>query len=195
MNQYSIVPGSLAAIAQRDGATLAESFLSAEAIILIDMSGSMAVSDAPAGARYELGAPMRTRYDAAEDELRRLQAQLPGKVAVVAFSSTVEFVPGGVPPRLGGGTDMAGALRFVRPADGTGTRIILISDGEPDSESETLAVAGQFETQIDCIYIGQEGDRGQHFLKRLADATGGRAFKSNQPGLLKGAVEQLLLTD
>ena len=196
--KYSITKGSLAELAQQNGATLAESFLSAEAIVIIDMSGSMGAQDAPPLKRPEFGDDMparRSRYDAAEDELRRLQAENPGKVAVVAFSSTVEFIPGGVPPRLGGGTDMAAALRFVLPADGTGTRLILISDGWPDEPAKTLEVARQFETHIECVFIGPEGNAGADFLRDLAQATGGRAFISNQPGLLKGAVERLLLTD
>lgn len=194
---YQITRGSLAELAQQSGATLAESFLNADAIVLIDMSGSMSANDAPPARRLELGDSIhgRSRYDAAEDELRRLQAGNPGKVAVVAFSSDVQFVPGGVPPRLGGRTDMAAALRFVLPADGAGVRLILISDGWPDNPADALAAARQFETQIDCIFIGPEGDKGADFLRQLAQATGGRAFKSNQPGLLKGAVERLLLTD
>lgn len=186
---HAITKGSLSALSQQNGASLAESFLSAEAILIVDMSGSMGSRDAPGG---------RSRYQAAEDELRRLQEELPGKVAVVAFSSTVEFVPGGIPPRMGGGTDMAAALRFLLPADNTGVKLVMISDGWPNNAEDTLAVAAQFETQIDCVFIGpesgMEAERGRDFLKRLADATGGKAFKSSQPGLLKGAVEHLMLT-
>lgn len=192
---HAITKGSLSALAQQSGASLAETFLNADAVLLVDMSGSMAAHDAPPSKRLEFGvhSAMRSRYDAAEEELKRLQEQLPGKVAVIAFSSWPQFEPGGVPTRLGGGTDMAKALEFVLPVDGTGVRIILISDGQPDSERETLAIARKFETQIDCVFIGPEGGSGQEFLKRLAAETGGRAFKSNSPGLLKGAVEHLLL--
>lgn len=190
----AITKGSLSALAAQEGKSLAETFLGADAVILIDMSGSMSASDAAPSGRLTFGERpmMRSRYDAAEDELRRLQEQLPGKVAVVAFSSWPQFEPGGVPTRLGGGTDMAEALRFIHPVDGTGVRIILISDGMPDSEQETLKVAATFETAIDCIFIGPEGEEGQYFLKRLAEASGGRAFKSNSPGLLKDAVTHLL---
>ncbi len=182
MQSTTITSGSLRAIATRDGMSLAESFLSVDALLVCDMSGSMSDRDAPGGV---------TRYEAAERELRQLQAQLPGKVAVVAFSSTTEFCPGGVPTRLGGGTDMAAALRFVLPADGT-AQIILISDGEPDSESETLAVARQFTGDIDTIYIGPERGPGREFLSRLARATGGNAVQSAAPGLLSSGVQLLL---
>lgn len=179
----AITKGSLSALAQQSGASLAETFLGADAVVIVDMSGSMGAHDAPGG---------RSRYDAAESELRKLQEKLPGKVAVIAFSSFPQFEPGGVPTRLGGGTDMAAALKFVLPVDGTGVRIILISDGYPDNEQETLAVAAKFKTRIDCIFIGSEGEGGQEFLRRLAQATGGKAFKSNSPGLLKSAVQHLL---
>lgn len=178
-----IVSGSLAAIAKRDGLSLAESFLSVDAILVIDMSGSMASHDAPGG---------RTRYDAAEAELRDLQNALPGKVAVVAFSDDAQFCPSGIPPRLGGGTDMERALRFVHPADGV-ARILLISDGEPNSAEGALSAARSFRHRIDTIYIGpEERGHGRAFLERLASATGGQSLQSAAPGLLQNEARRLL---
>ncbi len=179
----AIVPGSLAAVAKRENLTLAESFLSVDALILVDMSGSMASGDAPGGL---------SRYDAAERELRDLQAALPGKIGVVAFSTDVEFCPTGVPIRMGMGTNMAKALQFVKPADGL-AKLVLISDGEPDSESETLRVARLFKHKIDTVYIGPERDhRGRRFLEQLANATGGQSLQSAAPGLLKNETLKLL---
>ena len=183
----AITVGSLAAISKNENLTLAESFLSVDAILVVDMSGSMGANDAPGGI---------SRYDAAEQELRQLQKQLPGKVAVVAFSNSPQFCPGGVPPRMGGSTDMGAALRFVHAADGC-AQIVLISDGEPNSEAETLAVAREFAHKIDTVYIGPESGhyaRGRSFLEKLAAATGGTSMKSAAPGLLKEQVESLLLT-
>jgi hypothetical protein len=181
MNQNTaIVPGSLMAQGQH---SLAESFLNADAILIVDMSGSMGMEDAPG----EIA-----RWDAAENELIRLQAENPGKLAVVAFSGTVEFCPTGIPPRLGGGTNMAAALRFVKPADGTGVKFILISDGEPDDKMEVLNVAYSFESKIDTVYIGPEGGRGASFLAKLAQQAGGMATTSKAPGLLADNVTLLL---
>lgn len=177
-----ITVGSLAAVTQRQNLSLAESFLSVDAILVVDMSASMSAQDAPGGL---------TRYMAAENELRKLQRELPGKVAVVAFSNRVEFCPGGIPPRLMSSTNMAKALKFVQPADGV-ARIILISDGEPDSETETLEAARVFENRIDTVYIGPERGSGREFLDRLAAATGGQSLKSAAPGLLKDEVQYLL---
>ena len=100
-NALTTVPGSLAYVAQQGGLTLAESFLNAEMIVLLDQSGSMYARDAGRG---------RSRYDAADGELARLQAQHPGKIALICFSNAPTFCPGGVPSRDGGGTDMARAL-------------------------------------------------------------------------------------
>jgi Mg-chelatase subunit ChlD len=185
MNQNNaIVPGSLAAIAQRNGVGLAESFMSCDVIVLIDQSGSMSQKDAPGG---------KSRFDAADAELTRIQQNNPGKVGVIAFSSYAVFCPGGMPIRLSGGTNMAEALKFVHVADDTGIKIILISDGEPDSESATLEQARRFKSQINTLYIGPEMGSGREFLQKLAKATGGKSFQAKEPGLLAETVQTLLL--
>jgi uncharacterized protein with von Willebrand factor type A (vWA) domain len=182
MNTKAIVSGSIAAIANRDGMSLAESFLNCEVIVLIDQSGSMGAKDAPGGL---------TRFDAADEELMRLQKAHPGQVAVISFSTNVQFNPGGLPNREGMTTDMAKALDFARIADGA-SRIVLISDGEPDSESATLEAARKYRHPIHTIYIGPEDSHGRAFLSRLASATGGRIFESAAPGLLAEGVTSIL---
>ena len=180
----AIVPGSIGAIAQRDGISIAESFLSADTIVLIDVSGSMAAHDSRGG---------QSRYDVACQELARLQHDLPGRIAVVAFSSSVQFVPGGRPPFLSGGTDLAAALRFVQVADGT-VRFVVISDGYPDEPERALALASQFQSQIDVIYCGPEADRiGREFLEMLARAAGGRYVVADRAAELAERVQTLML--
>lgn len=181
----AIVPGSLSAIAKRDNLSIAESFLSADVIVLIDVSGSMDARDSRGGAR---------RFDAAVDELRTLQANLPGRIAVVAFSSGVQFVPGGVPPFLSGGTDLAAALRFVKVADGT-VQFIVISDGIPDSADEAIQVAQTFSSRIDVVYVGPEHYRASaRFLERLAAAAGGRCVLAEKAHELASTVQRLMLS-
>ncbi len=181
----ALVPGSLAAIAERDGLSLAESFLNCQILVLIDQSGSMSDTDAPGG---------RSRYDAAEDELARLQQQHPGQVGVVEFSYSIRFCPGGRPSREGLGTDMTGVLNFARVADGV-CQIVLISDGLPNTPEAALQAARRYHHPIHTIYIGPENDfeGGRQFLWQLAHSTGGRALQSDSPGLLTDNVEQLLL--
>lgn len=184
MENVSIVPGSLSAIAQRNGISIAESFLTAEIVAIVDVSGSMDTADSRG---------RRRRYDVACEELGKLQQQHPGKVAVVAFSDTTQFVPGGVPPFLGAGTDLAQALKFVRVADGT-VRFVVISDGYPDDEYHALEIARTFTSPIDCVYIGPEYERsGADFLERLARSNRGRYTVAAQAQELCERVQTLML--
>lgn len=192
----AIVPGSLSDVARQENQSLATSFLTADAIVIVDTSGSMNARDADAapktvaswdeGIRHHTSG--RTRYEAACDELTTLQAQLPGKIAVVAFSDGAEFCWSGRPPYFGGGTNLAGALRFVQPADGTGMRLIVISDGYPDDADAALQAARGFTSRIDTIYIGQPGSAGERFLARLAAASGGQHSLNTVPQLAQRIV-------
>jgi Mg-chelatase subunit ChlD len=187
MKTNAIVPGSLSAVSKRDGVSLEQSFMGADVVILADMSGSMYSADAPGGL---------SRFDAAERDIRCLQEQHAGKVALLVFSNDVRFCPGGVPQRLAGNTNLAGALKFIHVCDDTGMKIILISDGMPDDPDAALREAKKFKTKIDCIFIGPESDTfgGRAFLQRLAAATGGQFIASDAPGELLKPVETLMLT-
>lgn len=185
MNQ-AIVRGSLSSLAQQSGKSLAESFLSVDAIVIVDTSGSMDSGDARGG---------QSRYRAALEELSALQASLPGKIAVIAFSSRVEFCPGGVPTYFGGGTDVAGALQFARVADVPGMQFFLISDGEPNDEQKALSVAATFTNRINTIYVGPEQwPYGREFLRRLADATGGVSEVAELTRALGQTIKRQMLT-
>ena len=45
----ALIPGSLAQVAGSQGISLAESFLGVDAVLIVDMSGSMSAVDAPGG--------------------------------------------------------------------------------------------------------------------------------------------------
>ncbi|NLX36052.1 MAG: VWA domain-containing protein [Chloroflexi bacterium] len=180
-----IVVGSIADVAEKKGASIAESFMNCDAMVIIDVSGSMGMTDSRGGL---------SRYEVALEELAKLQASMPGKVAVVAFSDGAQFVPGGVPMMLGGGTDLAGALRFARIVDGTGMRFVVVSDGEPDDESAAMTEAQMFEARIDTVYVGPERyPAGRSFLQRLAAASGGQSVTADRAQELAAQVETLLL--
>lgn len=182
----TVVPGSLRDLASRNGASLAESFLSADVIILIDVSGSMAACDARGG---------QQRYQVACDELAQLQAKIPGKIAVVAFSDDVLFIPCGTPPFLSGGTALEKALQFVQVADGC-VDFIVISDGIPNNMEGALSLARTFTSKISTVYVGPEtSDLGVDFLRRLAQAAGGRYTVAEKANELAGAVETLMLAE
>ena len=182
----TIVSGSLADQARHNNTSLAESFLSAALIVVVDTSGSMGATDSRGG---------RSRYDVACAELADLQQSMPGKVAVIAFSSDTVFVPGGVPPFLGGGTDLAAALQFAHVADTPGMRFVVISDGEPDDSSAALAAAATYTNRIDTVFVGPEANpHGRQFLQRLAKASGGKSMSADRAQELRTSIESLLLS-
>lgn len=179
------VGGSLADMAKRGNASLAETFIGCDAVILCDTSGSMDTPDSRGG---------RKRYTVACEELATLQANMPGKIGVIAFSSSVVFVPGGQPPYLAGMTDLAGALRFARIADVAGMRFIVISDGESDDNKAALAEAALYRGRIDTVFVGPETrPYGRDFLARLAAASGGMSVTADRAAELAASVERLLL--
>lgn len=178
------VPGSLQAQAATSGATLAETFLSCDLIVLVDVSGSMQAQDAPGGA---------TRYDAACRELAQLQANHPGKLGVIAFSTSPVFCPGGQPPLLAAGTDLAAALDYAHLVDGL-CELVVISDGEPNSQGDALTAAKRYrESTISCVFVGPEGGPGADFLRKLATASRGQSVTAEKTQGLAKSVSQFLL--
>jgi Mg-chelatase subunit ChlD len=181
----AVVPGSLSAVAQRHNVSIAESFVNARAVAIVDTSGSMSMEDAPQGL---------SRYAVAVRELAALQQRNDGQVAVIAFSDEVQFVPGGVPPYMGAGTDLTKALAFARIADVPGMVFVVISDGMPNSAEEALAEAAKFTNVIHTIYVGPEyAAIGSDFLLRLSAASGGKHACADRAVGLMAAAEQLLL--
>lgn len=169
-----MVKGSLASVAKMQNISLAQAFLGAKLAVLLDTSASMMTPDAPG--RQE-------RYRAACNQLAKLQTEHPGAVVVVSFSSQAEFAPNGIPRFQKQGTDLAGALRFVRELDGL-VKFVVISDGQPDDEQAALTAARQFKSQISTIYIGPERDlMAQGFLLALANAAGGTFAQHNATGI------------
>lgn len=180
----AIVKGSISAIAKENGASLAETFVNVDALVLVDTSGSMEAADSVGG---------RTRYDQACIELAQLQSALPGKIGVISFSSQVMFCPTGTPHNFGERTDMAAALRFAKVADVPDMRFVLISDGQPDYPDDALAVARTYTNRIDTIFVGDEGSRSaRQFLERLSAATGGQSQTIAQVEKLAVKVHHLL---
>lgn len=187
MTQTAIVPGSLSDVAKLAGASIAESFVGADAVIIVDTSGSMDEADSRGG---------QTRYAVACEELARLQREMPGKLAVIAFSSAVMFCPGGQPYQFHGGTNLEGALKFARVADVPGMRFFVISDGYPDDANRALKEASKFKAPISGVFVGPEGDRqGQEFMRKLASWSGGKYATSAKAIGLADNVTRLLISE
>lgn len=178
-----IVRGSLAAIATEQNVSLAEAWLSVDAVILVDVSGSMSQRDGRE----------KTRLEQAREALTNLQNNMSGKIALFTFSDDVKFVPNGYIPGTEGLTNLAGALRFVHIADRIPQmKFILISDGEPDDPQAAMSEARRFANKIDVIFIGREGSGGQKFLQDLARATGGKS-KTADAAMIETETAKLLL--
>lgn len=173
----AIVQGSLKDVADTSGATIHDLFDRLTACIMVDVSSSMTTHDASGGI---------SRYDAAVEQLKRLQKDLPGKIAVGWFADKADIAISGVPLDPHGCTNMVAALEKMKVFDGGNqVKLILISDGEPDggTETETLNLARTFSNKIDTIFVGNEMSAGATFLKELAAATGG-VMMTNQTARL-----------
>lgn len=184
-SKQEIVTGSLGAVARKNGQSIAQGFMNVKAFVMVDVSSSMDMQDAGDG---------KSRYEVACDELEKLQNQMPGEIAVAAFSNNANFSPSGVPVHSGGMTDMVAALKMLLMADNTDIRLILISDGEPNDEAATLKIAGKFKSKIDTIFVGGEMSAGREFLRKLAMATGGISVvnKPEELGLLSENMTRLI---
>lgn len=181
----AIVPGSISAIATQQNKSLAETFTSAECVVIVDTSGSMAAHDSRGN---------RSRYDIACEELAKLQAQMPGKIGVLSFSDDVQFCPGGTPVFMQGATNLAKALKFAQMADVPGIRFVVISDGYPDNPEEAIRVARTYRNRIDTIYVGPETDEpGRRFLAELASVKKGESLTADRAKELASTVQTLLL--
>ena len=162
----ALVPGSVQAMAAASGRQIVEALMDVEVVVLVDTSASMGIHDSRGG---------KQRYDVACEELAMLQAGHPGKLGVISFSGSACLCPDGRPVFLHGSTDLAEALRFVKPFDVDGVRFLIISDGEPNSEREAFDEAERIRGRIDTIYIGPEGGAGRAFLAILARRARGKS--------------------
>jgi von Willebrand factor type A domain len=160
-----------------------ESFLSAPALVL-DVSSSM-------------GLALRTGELKRIDRLRETVAQLHQKgidFRQYVFSSGCEET--NVIPEPYGSTNLADALELVLNA--TPTNVAVVSDGEPDNEDTAMVQARRAKSmniRIDVMFCGDPGSRGEAFLKRLAEGTGGRAQTVDlnlEPAALTGSVMLML---
>jgi hypothetical protein len=124
-----------------------------------------------------------------------------GGVRRVSFST--EVYPNDVPEPKSS-TRLANALRFVRDEEEFSCdSVILISDGLPDSETDALDAAISLNRPVHVVFIGdmttQQGRDGEAFMRRLAEATGGKQFTADSSDSMKllsttltGAIRGLL---
>lgn len=144
--------------------------------MLLDCSGSMSLSFAET-----------TRYYAMMQALPLLP-----QGRKVYFNDEVSTSV--LPPS--GSTNLAGAINHIRFWQEQ--KVLLISDGEPDSKETALAAAVATGKRFDVLFIGSD-ENGKAFMESLAKATGGQVVTVNPHGgsngtkLLADAANRLLL--
>lgn len=116
------------------------------------------------------------------------------KTQMIAFGGEGVFTTTSV-PTPNGGTPLMEAIDFAR-AQNVG-RLVAVSDGIPNDPVGALEAAKRFGGQIDVVYVGDPGDGGEEFLKRLARETGGTEFHGDlsEPKQLSKGVIGLLNGD
>jgi hypothetical protein len=130
-------------------------------LLLVDVSDSMS-------------SPIRTggrRIDALRKVVADIRTTHP--VPVAAFGLTggaaVDVVDSIPEPQ--GSTPLDLAIEFGA-AQGA-THLVIVTDGEPNSEEAAFSAARAFGGQIDVFYVGDGEDRASRFCRELAAMTGG----------------------
>jgi len=135
-------------------------------LLLIDTSSSMTTATRSG----------RSRIDHLREIVRELRAER--NVPTAAFGRfmnedggycTVRVVD--TVPAPCGMTPLADAIDFGRREGAN--HLVVIFDGEPDSETAALASAKAFGNPIDVFYVGDPGGSGEFFAQTLATMTGG----------------------
>ena len=149
-------------------------------LLLVDCSGSM----------NNATAKDERKIDVLRKVVKDLREQHPVPVAAFGVKNGVEMVD--TVPEPYGSTNMHTAIDFG--AGQGATHLIIVTDGQPDSEKATFAAAARFGKPIDVFYIGDGNDGGADFAKRLAAATGGTANVTDlgAPKQLQSAIAGLL---
>lgn len=152
-------------------------------LLLVDCSGSM-------GTYIEKGG---RRIDAMRNVVTTLRET--HKTPIAAFglrggSGPVDVVD--IIPEPQGSTPIDLAIEFGKMQGAN--HLVIVSDGEPNSESAAFGAARTFGGQIDTFYVGDPGGRAPQFLAELAAMTGGsfNASDLGQPKVLAGKIVLML---
>jgi Mg-chelatase subunit ChlD len=118
---------------------------------------------------------MNGRIRSGERKITALRSVVKGlrethPVPVAAFGSGGTILVDEVPEPCGS-TPLHTAIEYGRREGAT--HLVVVTDGQPDSESAAFAEARQFGHPIDVFYIGDGGDSGAIFAAELAKLTGG----------------------
>jgi hypothetical protein len=107
------------------------------------------------------------------DILANIFAQLPYCLTNFRFGSDVKRIEYSSKLIASGSTNLALALQTIEPL--RPNKLLIVSDGAPDSIPDSFAAAARLKCQISCFYIGLDCDRAaKEFLQKLATDYGGR---------------------
>lgn len=211
-NNTSIIPsktplkGSLADMMKVTGQSLPDLMTNVQAVVVVDLSGSMEErlpidSTMPVPASMNYGSYI-TKADLAGVQLKQLQEDHAGAIAVFTFSEECIMVPSGnlkdvsVQDGMWRGTRFLSIVNnpYIHRLNRAGKKTIIISDGAAYERDEDLLAAFAGWKSLYTIYIGDGGmaDEGAKLLKKLSDATHG-ANSINKPASWVKVVEPLLL--
>lgn len=133
--------------------------------LLLDVSSSMD------------GAGRERPIDKLRATARHLRTDMPTVRQIVfpgsganGWSGGAEEIAGDIPePR--GTTPLGAAIQLA--ASLGALHLVIVSDGEPDDPQAAARAAREAKCQIDVVYVGTVGGRGEAFLQQLAKAHGG----------------------
>jgi hypothetical protein len=155
----------------------------ARPVILVDISGSMLTLEGS-----------RTRIAILEDILQRGWPEIP-TARVIAFGSLAEELVGLEPgaslrlPPAGGSTNLSAALELIARG-AKPTKIIVVSDGRPDSAPDALSAARALApVEISVFYCGGDNDPIALGFMRALSLAGGSAKGISGPRRLSQAKE------
>jgi hypothetical protein len=132
-------------------------------LLLVDCSGSMTYATATGERRIDA-------LRKVVDEIRKTH-----NVPVASFGhkgNNVALVNDSI-PEPGGSTPIDRAIAFGQAQEAT--HLMIVTDGEPNSEAAAFDAARAFGGRIDCFFVGDPNTRGAQFCAELAKLTGGSA--------------------
>jgi hypothetical protein len=151
--------------------------------VLADVSWSMEEIDRGTGSER------KSRFDL----LKKALADLPKDVRILAFNESVREVASLSEIRLGGGTSLHVAIEAA--ARLSPVRTIIVSDGEPDSESLAHKALESLTGLVDVVYCGSPDNvKARKFLESLAREGQGGYYETGDtldvdkqlPAVIKG---------
>lgn len=123
-------------------------------VLLLDVSGSM---------QENVG--NRRKIDILRDAVTKVGVGM----EVYVFAS--DFVKTKYIPEPHGSTNLKQAFKSL---SGQSMQLLLVGDGVSDDPEEAIRAGVALRCPVNVLYIGEPGDQGEAFMRRLAEATCGK---------------------